>query len=199
MSDAQAKRNLISNATHLIRASRGRGLIICSESKVGAVGLRGPWDAINLAAVWGLGQERGYEAMCMEPRSAVVTAKMKKTGFRGVIDVVYGGEKPPAVENEGEDKFEKRKRGQKNGPKRKADAVDGPGGDGFTAEQPISKNEARRRAKQTRLNNGAGSSKAAAREETIAVTESFAYAGSTAAAETIAGAESIAPRPGDPE
>lgn len=92
MGDANARRNVISNATQLIRASRGRGLIMCSESKAGAVGLRGPWDAINLAAVWGLGQEKGYEGMSKETRGVVVRAKLKRTGYRGAVDVVYGGE-----------------------------------------------------------------------------------------------------------
>ncbi|KAK4498744.1 hypothetical protein PRZ48_009254 [Zasmidium cellare] len=91
LGDATARRNLISNATQLIRASRSRGLIITSESKAGAVGLRGPWDAINLAAVWGLGQERGHEGMSKEARGVVVRAKLKRTSYRGVVDVVYGG------------------------------------------------------------------------------------------------------------
>lgn len=52
--DATAKRNLISNATQLIRVSRGRGLIISSEAK-SALGVRAPSDVINLASIWGLG------------------------------------------------------------------------------------------------------------------------------------------------
>jgi ribonuclease P/MRP protein subunit RPP1 len=53
-SDANAKRNTISNATQLIRVSRGRGLIISSEAK-SALGVRAPSDVINLASIWGLG------------------------------------------------------------------------------------------------------------------------------------------------
>ena len=55
LGESQGRRNLISNVTQLIRATRARGLIISSEAKA-AVACRGPWDAINLAAVWGLGQ-----------------------------------------------------------------------------------------------------------------------------------------------
>ncbi|KAF2146523.1 uncharacterized protein K452DRAFT_199289, partial [Aplosporella prunicola CBS 121167] len=91
--DAAARRNLISNATQLIRATRGRGLIISSEAKA-AIGCRGPFDAVNLAAVWGLGQERGHEAVSKEARAVVVSAQLKRSSFRGVVDVVYGGEKP---------------------------------------------------------------------------------------------------------
>lgn len=91
--DSHARRNLISNATQLIRATRGRGLVISSEASR-PVGCRGPWDVINLAAVWGLGQERGKEAVSKLARSVVVSAQLKRTSFRGAVDVVYGGEKP---------------------------------------------------------------------------------------------------------
>jgi ribonuclease P/MRP protein subunit RPP1 len=61
LADPAAKRNLISNATGLIRATRGgRGIIISSEATK-AVGCRAPWDVVNLAAIWGLAQDRGYE------------------------------------------------------------------------------------------------------------------------------------------
>nr|OQO28611.1 hypothetical protein B0A51_03327 [Rachicladosporium sp. CCFEE 5018] len=93
MGDSQARRNLIGNVSQIVRATRGRGLVISSEAK-SAEGLRGPWDAINLAAVWGLGQERGFEGVTKEARSAVVSAQLKRTGWRGTINVVYGGEKP---------------------------------------------------------------------------------------------------------
>jgi len=151
MGDSSARRNLISNATQLIRASRGRGLIISSEAKA-AVGCRGPWDAVNLATVWGLSQERGFEAVSKEARSVVVTAQLKRTGYRGVIDVVYGGEKPEVVkeiEQGKESGKAKQKQAAVNGQKRKAqEDVDG---GAETGEQPISKREAKRRAKKARM------------------------------------------------
>ena len=98
--DAMARRNLISNATQLIRASRGRGLIISSEAK-NALACRGPWDVVNLAAVWGLGQERGHEAITKETRTVVVTAGLRRTSYRGAVDVIYGGEKPPERSKDG--------------------------------------------------------------------------------------------------
>lgn len=135
LGDAQARRNLISNTTQLIRASRGgRGLIISSEAKK-AVGLRGPWDVINLAAVWGLGQERGYEAMTSEARNAVVTAQLKRTSYRGVIDVIYGGEKHERLEKAMEEKGA-------NGTKRKAETTNESG-----AERPLSKTQMKKRAR----------------------------------------------------
>ncbi|KAK4565467.1 RNA-binding RNA processing protein rpp1 [Recurvomyces mirabilis] len=151
MGDSSVRRNLISNATQLIRASRGRGLIISSEAKA-AVGCRGPWDTVNLATVWGLSQERGFEAVSKEARSVVVTAQLKRTGYRGVIDVVYGGEKPEVVEESKQGKEggkAKQKQAAVNGQKRKAEG-DADGG-AETVGQPISKREAKRRAKKGRM------------------------------------------------
>ncbi|KAK3067079.1 RNA-binding RNA processing protein rpp1 [Teratosphaeriaceae sp. CCFEE 6253] len=155
MGDSSARRNLISNATQLIRASRGRGLIISSEAKA-AVGCRGPWDAINLATIWGLAQDRGFEAMSKEPRSVVVTAQLKRTSYRGIIDVVYGGEKPAPVESNAqaaETGKSKVKQQTPKGQKRKAGVEANEGAqilDGVV-ERPISKREAKRRAHQARM------------------------------------------------
>ena len=92
-SDAAARRNLISNATQLIRATRGRGIVLSSEAKA-AVGLRAPIDVVNLAVVWGLGAERAREAVEREARAVVALAEMRRTSWRGVIKVVDGGDKP---------------------------------------------------------------------------------------------------------
>lgn len=134
----EARRNLISGATALIRATRGRGIIISSEAK-NALGLRAPWDLVNLAAVWGLSQERGKEAVCEEARKVVQLARLKRESFRGVVDVIYGGDTEsakPVVANE-----LKRKAG---------------GGElnEFTAtgnrEKPLSKTQMKKRAKRAK-------------------------------------------------
>lgn len=140
-----SRRNLISNATQLIRATRGRGIVISSEAKR-ALACRGPWDAVNLAALWGLGQEKGVEAVGREARSVVVQAGMKRTSFKGVVDVVYGGEKPKQVNSDleprGKDKTSK---------KRKADVLnDGPMGDDIEVK-PMSKRQQKRQAKEARF------------------------------------------------
>ena len=141
--DGQARRNLISNASQLIRATRGRGLVISSEAKR-ALSLRGPWDVVNLACVWGLGQERSVEAVGREARSAVMQAGMKRTGFRGVIDVVYGGEKPMVVETP------MKESDKPNAVKRKRKALMLDDGADEPQEKPISKREQKRRAKKAR-------------------------------------------------
>lgn len=154
--DAGARRNLISNATQLIRASRGgRGVVISSEAR-SAVQCRGPWDAINLAAVLGLGQERGVEAMGNECRSVVVSARLKRTSYRGVIDVVYGGEKPAVEETVAEKEVAHVKGKLVKGQKRKADAIESADAKAG-AEKPISKRQMKRQAKEARRQELAGS------------------------------------------
>jgi ribonuclease P/MRP protein subunit RPP1 len=86
---SDSRRNLITGSTSLIRATRGRGIIISSEAK-NALGCRGPWDVINLAQIWGLNQERGKEAVCEEAGKVVRLAMMKRESFRGVVHVIDG-------------------------------------------------------------------------------------------------------------
>jgi ribonuclease P/MRP protein subunit RPP1 len=155
LGDSQGRRNLISNVTQLIRATRARGLIISSEAKA-AVACRGPWDAINLAAVWGLGQEKGYEAMTKEARNAVVGAQLKRTSFRGVVNVVYGGEKPTPEEKAAvveQGKAAKQKAAYDkaaNGQKRKSDALGNDANDS-SSSVPMSKTQLKKRAKKEKM------------------------------------------------
>lgn len=69
--DVGARRNLMANAASLIRATRGRGIVISSEAKK-AVGVRAPFDVINLSTLWGLSQEKGREAVAGLSRTVVV-------------------------------------------------------------------------------------------------------------------------------
>jgi len=148
-----SRRNLISNATQIIRATRGRGLIISSEAKR-ALACRGPADVTNMAVLWGLGQERGTEAVGREARSVVVQAKMKRTSFRGVIDVVYGGEKPGRPIQEGNHAKDKQQKG-----KRKAAAMEVGAEADTISPQPMSKRERKRQAKKARLENATAQEK----------------------------------------
>lgn len=149
-SGPEARRNLIANATALIRATRGRGIVISSEAKR-ALGVRAPWDVVNLACVWGLPQDRAKEAICEEARKVVALSKVKRTSYRGVVDVVYGG-------NE-EDRSAKSKpknaakEAQGSSAKRKAASENTATGE---ATGNISKREMKRRAKKTKLESTAG-------------------------------------------
>lgn len=147
LGDSQGRRTLISNVTQLIRATRSRGLLISSEAKA-AVACRGPWDAINLAAVWGLGQERGYEAMTKEARNAMVGAQLKRTSYRGVVNVVYGGEKPASETKTPEVNGKAGK--QTNGQKRKSDVLGSDTNDSSSGV-PMSKTQMKKRAKKEKM------------------------------------------------
>ncbi|KAH8899293.1 RNase P subunit p30 [Thozetella sp. PMI_491] len=83
----RARSNFIANVLSLLRATKGRGIVVSSEAR-SALGLRGPADVVNLLAVWGLGPEKGTEALRGMPRSVVVNEGIKRRGFRGVIDIV---------------------------------------------------------------------------------------------------------------
>ena len=88
-----SRRNLISNATQLIRVTRGRGLVVSSEAKR-ALACRAPADVMNLTVMWGLAQEAAFEAVTRQARNVVAQAEMKRSSFRGVISVVHGGVQP---------------------------------------------------------------------------------------------------------
>ncbi|KAL4927839.1 ribonuclease P subunit p30 family protein [Aspergillus undulatus] len=157
-SGLEARRNLIGNAMALIRATRGRGIIVSSEARK-ALSIRAPFDVINLACVWGLSQELGKEAICAESRKVTALARLKRTSWRGIIDVVDGRQVPvqklkPAVA--GTNGAESKKKAENNGDnlKRKASVGAEPEADG--ADKPLSKREMKRRAKKARLEAALG-------------------------------------------
>ncbi len=76
----------------IFRATRGRGLILSSEAR-DVLGVRAPADVVNLMVVWGLRRERGEEGLGVNPRGVVVNEGLKRSSFRGVVDVVYGGDR----------------------------------------------------------------------------------------------------------
>lgn len=153
-SGLDARRNLIGNATSLIRATRGRGIIVSSEARR-ALGLRAPWDVINLACVWGLSQERGKEAVCEESRKVTALAKLKRTSWRGIVDIVNGGEKvkpegfTPKQKNNPKAKEPVQPENGVDNLKRKASISSEPVGE--DADKPLSKREIKRRAKKAKF------------------------------------------------
>ncbi|KAL8842528.1 MAG: hypothetical protein Q9170_000482 [Blastenia crenularia] len=140
----EQRRNLISNATQLVRATRGRGIILSSEARR-ALACRGPWDVVNLGVGWGMGKERGVEAVGREARAVVVGAEIRKSSFRGVVDVVFGGTKGDVVKEMGEKGQGKGKMVQTGKRKANDDGVEN------EVEKPLSKREMKRRAKKARM------------------------------------------------
>lgn len=109
--DAKSRAAFIANVTQLVRATRGRGIIVSSEAR-NPLGLRAPADVINLLSVWGLASERGMEALRSGPRSVVVNEALKKTGYKGVVNVVRLAEGGSGGGNTDSDTKEKASQGQ---------------------------------------------------------------------------------------
>lgn len=106
LNDTTARRHLLSNAANLVRATRGRGLIVSSEAST-ALGLRGPYDIINLATFWGLSQERGRDAIGENARKVLVKAETRRSVHKGVLRIIEQPENtatkrpPPSSEHNG--------------------------------------------------------------------------------------------------
>ncbi|KAG8675619.1 RNA-binding RNA processing protein rpp1 [Fusarium poae] len=111
--DARGRANFISNVTGLIRATRGRGIILSSEAK-DALSLRAPADVVNLLSVWGLGSEKGMQGLGEIPRSIVVNEGIKRNGFRGVINIVEVAEQEKGSNDNADGKNTGNDSGKKN-------------------------------------------------------------------------------------
>jgi ribonuclease P/MRP protein subunit RPP1 len=104
--DTSARRNIISNATQLVRATRGgRGVFVSSEThRTGD--LRGPFDVANLATFWGMkGGKMGNAARVVQ------LAEGRKGTYRGAVQVITA----EALEREER---------ERERPKRKVEVVD---------------------------------------------------------------------------
>lgn len=159
-SDQRARSVWIANAIELLRATRGRGIVLSSEGK-GAGNLRAPADVVNLLAVWGLGPEKGLESLGVKPRAVVVNEGLKRRAFKGVVDIVDVEGKIPGRDNDGKDaggdqkkdNTVKKQRGQKqqqskgksDSSKRKHEGgADDGGGDDRTSLPVMSKRPAKK-------------------------------------------------------
>jgi hypothetical protein len=83
MGDTAARHNIISNAAGLIRATRGRGLLISSEAW-GTADLRGPFDVINLATFWGMNQEFGMD----DGKKVLLHSEVRQLTYIGAVQII---------------------------------------------------------------------------------------------------------------
>lgn len=123
--DVRARANFIANVLELVRATKGRGLVLSSEGHIVAngrvSGVRAPADVVNLMACWGLGSERGMESLNVNPRLVVFNEGLKRRSFRGVVDIVQAEGRIPAgagVEGEGNGAANKQGDGKQQQPKK---------------------------------------------------------------------------------
>ncbi|XDG08780.1 hypothetical protein ABKA04_008395 [Annulohypoxylon sp. FPYF3050] len=138
--EARARANFIGNVAQLVRATRGRGLLVSSEAG-DALGLRAPADVLNLLSVWGVPREKGTEAIGVNPRGVVVNEGIKRSGFRGVIDIVGLAERPVGEKPSGERPVGGKEKGKGKDNKRKNEEGGNGGGEG---DQPMSKRQAKK-------------------------------------------------------
>ncbi|EMR11395.1 hypothetical protein PNEG_00419 [Pneumocystis murina B123] len=87
ISDINCRKNLISNASALIRATRGKGIVISSEAS-NLMYCRSGYDVINLSTFWGLSQEKGRDAIGKEAKYVIIHGEARKNTSKGVIKLV---------------------------------------------------------------------------------------------------------------
>ncbi|PWN88343.1 PHP domain-like protein [Acaromyces ingoldii] len=79
----KARRNVISATRDILRVTNGRGVIF-SSGAADIMGLRGPYDVINLAAIFGLNAAAAKDAISSTCRALLFRAETRRT-FRGVV------------------------------------------------------------------------------------------------------------------
>ncbi|KAG0266091.1 hypothetical protein BG011_003299 [Mortierella polycephala] len=84
--DANARRNLISNAHSLIRVTRGKNIILSSQAAK-AMELRGPYDIVNFGTLLGLNQATAKDCLSSHCRAVAVHAETRRNTMRAVISV----------------------------------------------------------------------------------------------------------------
>lgn len=158
---ADKRRNFISNTLGIVRATRGRGLIVSSEAK-SVLSIRAPADVQNLLNVWGMEQERAREALTVTPRSVVVNERMRRTSYRGIIDVVEGGERLIAATTklEGQTKAENSRVAANGNAKKGKRNIDDTEKEQGTTTPPMSKRQAKRLKKAAMMGENTESSSA---------------------------------------
>ncbi|KAF9191022.1 hypothetical protein BGZ51_007855 [Haplosporangium sp. Z 767] len=119
--DANARRNLISNAHSLIRVTRGRNIILSSQAAK-AMELRGPYDIVNFGTLLGLNQAVAKDCLSSHCRAVAIHAETRRNTMRAVISVDSAsslaqseqwklGNKRKKPESEGTDQNKKTKEG----------------------------------------------------------------------------------------
>ncbi|KAL6067845.1 RNA-binding RNA processing protein rpp1 [Balamuthia mandrillaris] len=80
-----SRRYFISNALALVRATKGKGLILSSEA-YDAMELRSPYDVMNLTSMFGLDLAKGKAAISISPDATILHGETRKT-HKGVVSM----------------------------------------------------------------------------------------------------------------
>ncbi|KAI9204324.1 RNase P subunit p30-domain-containing protein [Polychytrium aggregatum] len=82
--DSSSRRHLINNAVSLIRASRGKNIILSGEA-FRELDIRAPYDIMNLASIFGLNMTQAKESITKNGREVLLHAATRKDTFKGII------------------------------------------------------------------------------------------------------------------
>jgi ribonuclease P/MRP protein subunit RPP1 len=85
LKDMNARRVFIANAATLIKAAKGKNIILSSGAK-DLFEQRAPWDVINLACVLGLNVDAAHKTLVANPEAALEHAMCRKV-FKSVVQV----------------------------------------------------------------------------------------------------------------
>ncbi|CAG9317505.1 unnamed protein product [Blepharisma stoltei] len=94
--DINARRVFISNATNIIKATKGRNIIFSSSAK-DLYDQRSPWDVINLGCVLGLAIDKAQNSIVKNPEDAISHGQARKV-FKSAIQI---SDKSEFVKQEG--------------------------------------------------------------------------------------------------
>lgn len=86
ISNPESRKHLISNAAHIIRSSRSRGILVSSEAYSPVV-CRGPYDVVNLATTWGLDHMRARNAIERVPQAVMKSGDLRSNSYKQVIQL----------------------------------------------------------------------------------------------------------------
>lgn len=105
--DNTQRRYIISNAMELVRASKGRNIIMSSEAE-NQMDLRGPYDVANLGRLFGLKEEQCKAAVSRNVRAVLYHAQAR----RGTEKSTVCGYPISSVKNKQQNMGRKRENGQ---------------------------------------------------------------------------------------
>jgi ribonuclease P/MRP protein subunit RPP1 len=84
--DSTARQHIISTAKDLVELTKGKNVIISSGAEK-PINLRGPYDVINLALLFGFKETFARKAILDNCRSALLHAQTRNTTAKGVVSV----------------------------------------------------------------------------------------------------------------
>lgn len=81
------RKNVISNASSIIRATRRRGIIISSEA-TSPLQCKSPYDVTNMAVLWGLDHMHARDAVGKSAAAVVQNATLRSSSYKQVVQNV---------------------------------------------------------------------------------------------------------------